>query len=417
MKWGVIVLTTCAFLLVGHFATRRPWLRKYLATCLGLLPFFDITLNPLSYELIRLDTRGIEFALVDFFALASVVALRKRRSRSIPFKARFWFYFFVCAVSAVVAIAPLFSLFSTWKVLRTFLLFWAVYRVCAVDAQLPQVTRGLAFAVVVAAGMALYQRYIGGENAVSGPFGHQNSLAVAANLVAPFCAALALTGKGGRLAAVTVLSAAVCIILSLSRGGMASFAVAMSVVYVASLAKKVTPKKLATIGLSIGGACLVLVRSLDTIVERFVTAPKSSAEARHLFEEAAQAMVHDAPWGVGINQFSMVLDKKYADVLGMAEIDRSGIVHNMYWLTLAELGYLGLFAFCLLYFSPLLAAARGAWRERHTVYGDLLVGLATAFALVLAQSTLEWTLRMTQVGNVFWVLAGMTVAVTNRRSQ
>ena len=56
-----------------------------------------------------------------------------------------------------------------------------------------------------------------------------------------------------------------CIILSLSRGGRASFAVAMSVVYVACLARKVSAKKLATIGLSIGGACLVLVRAVDTL--------------------------------------------------------------------------------------------------------------------------------------------------------
>jgi len=120
-------------------------------------------------------------------------------------------------------------------------------------------------------------------------------------------------------------------------------------------------------------------------------------------------MLKDHPFGIGINQFSWVLQHGgYAQ--DMYAYDKGGLVHNLYWLTLAELGYAGLIAFILLMGTPLLIAAWGAMRLRD-IRGDILLGCAGGMIALLAQSTLEWVARQTVMGYLFWGIAALTYAL------
>lgn len=414
VKWFVVLAALIAFAVIGVIARGQPKLRSYLALGLGLFPFFDITLNPVSFEWYRGDARGFEFALVDFFSVAVLLSLPPGKART-PYRFAFGAFLLAAALSIASAGEPMFAFFAVWKVARGFLLIAAVAKVCILAKEMPRVLQGLALGVVLTGAMALKQRYLDGYMSATGPFAHQNGMGMSVNMVYPCCYALMLAGRGGWLARLAVAFGAVAIVLTLSRGGMAIFALTSAVVYLGAVVRRFDKRTAGVLALSVAGAFAVLAKSYDTIVERFLTAPESSHEARELFEQAASAMLDDHPMGIGMNQYSRVLDASYADRFDIPPVDRDGIVHNVYWLNAAELGYLGAAAFFVLVALPLLSALRGALTDRRTLRGDLMVGFAAGIGAALMQSNLEWALRMTQVGNVFWVMVALTGALASGR--
>ncbi len=416
MKWLIVLLCVAAFIALGLSARGERRLQVAIAIAIGFFPFFDITLNPISFENYRGDARGLEFCLVDFFSVAALVATSGRAGARSPLRGRFALYLAICALSAASALAPMFVGFATWKAARMMLLYTAAFRLVTRSGLGPQVLQGLVSGLILAGAIALKQRYLYGMMVATGPFSHQNGLAMAANMVTPTCYALMLAGHGGRLAKAGLAAGGIAVILTLSRGGLAMLVASLAFVYLASLAKQVNGRKLAFLGLSVLAAGAVLIKSFDTILERFLTAPKSSHEARELFERAAANMLADHPFGIGINHFSLTLDAHYADPLGIPEVDRDGIVHNIYWLTAAEMGYPGLIAFLLLFGGPLLISAKSMRRHRNLPTGDVQIGIVASLIVTFAQSKLEWALRITQVSFVFWVVAAVGTGLAVRRA-
>ncbi|MCX5744227.1 MAG: hypothetical protein NT062_17190 [Proteobacteria bacterium] len=118
-----------------------------------------------------------------------------------------------------------------------------------------------------------------------------------------------------------------------------------------------TRRKLVVLALILLASSVVLAKALDSLIERFTEAPEASVHGRVLFEASAHAMLGDHPLGIGLNQFSWVqAHDGYADALAIPEIDRDGIVHNIYRLTQAELGWPGIVVFMGLLASPMLRA-------------------------------------------------------------
>jgi hypothetical protein len=390
-------------------------MQRTLAVLVGFLPFHAVDLNILSYEAYRGDTRGLELSLVDFVALALLVATPK--GAGAPFRASRALYLAVTLFSIALAPIPLFASFATFKLARCYLLFLSVHRASRQLRADPWFLTGLSLGLVYATGLGLWQRYGLGMMQAPGPFPHQNGLAMAANMIFPAALAVSLAGQGGRAAIVTVGAAALCVVLTLSRGGMMMFALAATIVFVGSTARRATPRKLRYLGAATLGAGALLTKSWDTIADRFLNAAKSSEEAREYFEEASQAMLHDHPFGVGMNQYSHVLSSfGYGERVGMDVHDQSGIVHNIYWLTAAELGYHGLLALTLLLAQPLSVAVRSAVRDR-TLSGDVLLGVAASLTVTYVQGKLEWSLRMTTISQILFTLFGLVAALGNQRTR
>lgn len=417
MKWLVVLAAILASVGVGMLARDKRRMRVVLATALGFLPFVPVTLNPISYESYRGDARGIEFTLVDFVAVALSVSLAGRGKWRRPYWLGASLYLGAAILSIGQAASALFAVFAVWKIIRVQRVLSTVAHAGQVDGLVPDVCRGLALGLVYCAVLAVQQRYLQGMMQVRGPFSHQNGLGMACNMVFPACFAMMLAGQGGSIAKLGVAAAALSIILTLSRGGMLLFAGAAAAVFIGSIARRLTGRKLAVLGAGVVAVAAILVKSWDTIVERFTSAPDASAEARVMFEEAARRMLHDHPFGVGINQFSHVLDERYADLVGLPAVDRNGLVHNVYWLTAAEMGYLGIAAFVLLVAAPVVLAVRSAVRER-SIRGDVMMGLGVGIAVTLVQGKLEWSLRTTQLSYLLWTVAGLVFALhATRRSR
>jgi O-antigen ligase len=386
------------------------WILRVLAVSL----FHPAHVNLFSDETYRGDARGFEITSIDILVGALFVGARLRRAASpsrafvIPRIA----YALAVLLSAVASPDMLRSSYGVWKLARMYFAF----AVLATElVELPMVlaaVQGLAVGVLLEGGIALHQRYVEHVVRVTGSQPHPNSLAMLVNLIAPIAFALFLAGHGRWLAASVFIVAGVCDILTLSRGGMLMFLLGTALVAIVSLARKPTWRK-ATILTGLAGAGgLVLAWSARTILMRFETAPAESVHARELFVAAAKRMTADHPLGVGINMYSQVLaNAEYSAVLGIDPMDRNGIAHNIYWLTAAETGYVGVAAFAFLLGAVYLAALRATLR--NGVRGEVALGILVGLTLTYIQGTAEWIFRQSTMSYAFWLVAAIVVGLTH----
>lgn len=414
MKWLVFVAALIGTVPFGKWLAKRPDVRLWLWTAIGFLPFYgldSVDINVVSYEHYRGDSRGIEITLVDLFVIALSIGLPRARS-PFPYRIPVALYAIVATASVLWAREPLFATFSVWKLLRMIALLRVVSRGCEDDAVPPAILRGLAFGLLWELLLALQQRYVYHHHQVSGNFAHQNTFGMAVNLIVPSVIAMKLAGHGKRLALLVIGGGALSVVLTLSRGAMTMFALGGLTVFVVSTIRRPTAAKVrAGLGGIAVGVALVL-RAWDTIVDRFLHAPKESAEGRVQFEAAASMMLGDNPLGVGMNGFSLALGEGgYGAKVGVFGYDATGIVHNIYWLTAAEVGYLGFLAFVAVLASPVVTAFVGAARAKGDVRGDVLLGLGVGLLLMDFQGKLEWALRQTTLSYLFWTLAGVIAAL------
>ncbi len=153
------------------------------------------------------------------------------------------------------------------------------------------------------------------------------------------------------------------------------------------------------------------LKALHTIIVRFQTAPPASEEAREEFNYAAQLMLADRPWtGVGVNCFSYVLTREArynGHIVVMANEEEAGVAHHIYRLTAAEMGYPGLFFFCLFWL-------RAWWRPlrtgltRHNDSALLLLAFPLGFQTLYLVGFLEWAYRLSPVIYLYTMLAGVS---------
>jgi O-antigen ligase len=279
----------------------------------------------------------------------------------------------------------------------------------------PEILRGMTLGILYEFGLAMQQRYVLHHHQVSGNFPHQNTFGMAVNLVVPALLALKLSGSGGRLATLAIGAGAASIVMTLSRGAMTMFVIGSTVIFLLSTVRRPTAAKVRAGLLGLAAGALIVLRAWDSIVDRFLHAPKESAEGREQFELAASLMLSDHPFGIGINGFSLALGEAgYGARAGIYGYDATGIVHNIYWLTAAEIGWVGILAFVVLLAMPPLTAVHGWWRARGDLRGDVLIGLAMGLLLMDLQGKLEWAFRQTTLSYLFWTIAGMIATLARQ---
>jgi len=376
---------------------------------MGLELFSPHHINLISDENYRGDSRGIEVTTVDLMALTLWIAQRTRGKLPgglAPFAIPRWFYFAAALASLSATPDVLRSTYSVWKLARMF----AYFSILA--GAFREVTLARAFLDGLGAGvlwqgwLSLYQKYALHAVRVIGSQSHPNSLAMLVNLISPTAFALMLGGQGRPWTWGVVALAAMCDVFSLSRGGMMMFVLASALVAVVSMARGPSAHKVKVLSMIGFGGALALLKSIDTIIQRFLLAPKESELARKLFNKAAKAMADEHPFGIGINMYSFVLDHGgYADRLNIEPGDRNGIAHHIYWLTAAETGYVGVTAYVLMLLTVFFSAVRLGFRKG--VEGEVGVGIAAGLLVTYMQGFAEWIARQTTMAYAFWGLAAV----------
>lgn len=418
MKFAAIVCLLVVGWVLALFLRRRPNVVPALVFALGFLIFFKyISFTAGFTRGYRGTDYGFNVSLIDFAAYL-LFLIAPPAARPAPFRYARYAYLAVCAASVALAPMPLYAAFSVFTLLRVYLLIDGLSRALQEERLVATLYQGLGVGIIYELATCIYQRYLLGQHQVHGTFDHQNSMGMAAYLVAALLFPVVLVGKGGRLAQAALAASMLVVVLSLSRGCMAALPIIFAIIALVSLARRVSLRKLAVITSVVVAALLVLARSFDSIMSRFDSGVDRSAESRVIFEAIAAEMVKEHPAGVGINQFSFMSSvggySRVADAMDASWVDRDAVVHNIYWLTLAELGFIGLIVYIILIAQPILMALVGAWRRRGELQGELLLGCFVGLIVFCYHGHLEWVARQERSMYLFWMIGVVVASLTGR---
>ena len=393
-----------AFLL----AQNRRWMRYAFVGVVAAMCLYEATsINFLAHPDYRGTSRGLEVSLAHLmaFSLLGAVAFSGRLRRLVPDRgaALFLLYALLCLPSLSAAENVLFGLFEVWKMAPLYVLYLAVRSYLRATDDLRTVLRALAafaavnFAVVVRA-------HVAGVWQPHGLFPHQNSMAVAMNLLGClFLAGYVEHGAGtrlGRLCLAGFLCAAAAAVRSYSRMALALMPVGYGLAWLLCVVRVRPRRWLArTVPLAVAGL-VALAAMAPRIVQRFETAPKESGSTRVELALCAWEMVKDEPLrGVGLNNWGIKINPpyEYAERAGRNtnrdEEFRDGIVETVYLLVGAECGIPALAAMLVWFFYYLLVACRLVKKLKGTPYAAIPAGLAGGLVACYLQSCLEWVLR------------------------
>ena len=393
-----------AFLL----AQNRRWMRYAFVGVVAAMCLYEATsINFLAHPDYRGTSRGLEVSLAHLmaFSLLGAVAFSGRLRRLVPDRgaALFLLYALLCLPSLSAAENVLFGLFEVWKMALLYVLYLAVRSYLRATDDLRTVLRALAafaavnFAVVVRA-------HVAGVWQPHGLFPHQNSMAVAMNLLGClFLAGYVEHGAGtrlGRLCLAGFLCAAAAAVRSYSRMALALMPVGYGLAWLLCVVRVRPRRWLArTAPLAVAGL-VALAAMAPRIVQRFETAPKESGSTRVELALCAWEMVKDEPLrGVGLNNWGIKINPpyEYAERAGRNtnrdEEFRDGIVETVYLLVGAECGIPALAAMLVWFFYYLIIACRLVKKLKGTPYAAIPAGLAGGLVACYLQSCLEWVLR------------------------
>lgn len=415
LKLAVLGVALCGSLLASRVLKEVPATRRWALFAIGILPFLDLqhfSVSFLTDDWYRGDSAGLSVTAVDCLTLALWLALPRSPG---PFRWLRWLYFAVALAGLPLSPVPPYAAFSLWKLVRMYALVDVVWTACADEGGPPALLAGMGLGVAWQGVLTLNEHYLLHRYQAHGAFDHQNTLGMACGLVAPVALALVLARPGLRLAWLTLAGASLAVLFSLSRGSLTMMLGAFALVACLSAARELTRRKAALAAVGLLAVALLAVRVWPTWSDRFHNAPRASADGRVQFEQAASLMTADHPFGLGMNQFSWSLEHLgYADRVGLTGHDRGSVVHNIYWLTAAELGWLGLLVYLLLLAAPLWTALSSGLRARDDVRGDVLIGCAAGLIATYGHGTLEWVARQTAFAYVFWAMVALVAAVAHQ---
>ncbi|MCB9799661.1 MAG: O-antigen ligase family protein [Candidatus Omnitrophica bacterium] len=403
------------------FTKVRWWMAAILifSTCLG-----DVAgINFVSMEHYRGPDRGFEITLTDLIAFSLLVSAFMRFPSKIKWfplnTVLFMVLFGSALISSAVAPEPLFSAFTLFKMLRSYMLYLCVANIYRMGIPRDYIWGGYILIGVVVTVLALQQKYLWGIYRIYGPFDHSNTVPIYLNLIMPvvllwgFCDSR-MSMQRMLISVLTAMGMVFCVVATVSRAGIAFSGLCMAgvfcilLMYARSLRFWVASVLIAIV--VIFGA----LKSYDTVMARFENAPAESEMARAEFERVAKMMTREHTFGVGLNNFSLVMtstSRYRKNVVVMAGEEESGVVHNVYLLTSSEMGYLGLIVYILVITRFLALYAWAFLRERKSMDGLLLGAYCLGFIAAHLTGFLEWAMRITPVTYLFVITSGIAAAL------
>ncbi len=250
----------------------------------------------------------------------------------------------------------------------------------------------------------------------SGTIGHPNGYAMYLAAVSP-CAIATLfsrTRRGLKLLVGCVLALSVVgLLFSLSRGGWVGLVLA-SLVVLGLAVQRGHVKMQALVGSLVVVALALLglaLASPDLIASRVRSDDRGAAVSRLTQAQGALAVFQDNPVvGIGLNNWTLRV-REYS-MASVASYGGPVIVHNIYLLTGAETGLLGLATFVWF----LITLMRHSWRSLARQPGELIwvggAGLAGGFVALAVHGLVDYDLLANlRVFGLFWLLAAMVASI------
>lgn len=421
LKQYIFLAMSMAFIpTAAWFGIRYRWAERLLVAATFFSTCYLIDINILSMETYRGDTRGFEFGTTDWMVLSLLLVMafsprwRKKRPELLPPNATLLLLYLVLAFSSLfVSEVPIYGAFGLSKIVRAMLVYWLAYNYLRTERDLRFFLLILASIVAFEFLLVLYQRSMGIYRA-TGTLPHSNTLALYINMMNMiFMSFIINDRKAGWHRYVywaALMMGSLTVLATFSRGALAVMILCYGLVAALSMFDRVRVMKIRTVVLLCLLALPVAVKVAPSVIERFKTAPVESELGRQQANQAAIAMANSSWLGIGLNNFSYNINETHFSQYVPSKIDR-GIVHNIYLLHAAEMGWLGLLVFLLLIANFMLMALRLIVMRVDNTVSWVAIGLFAAMTSLWLQSALEWAFRQTYITVEFFMLAGFLAAL------
>ncbi|MGE4324300.1 MAG: O-antigen ligase family protein [Sphingobium sp.] len=259
----------------------------------------------------------------------------------------------------------------------------------------------------------------GGTFRIGGLMGHPNIYAGFIAILAPILLAMLMTRlpPERKLPVAAVLATAlVALLLTLSRSGWLSFALAVPIVVGLMLRDRRARRRVLTMtGLSLLIAMPAAIAAAPAIVRRFTRSDPGAVDFRWEWMGVAWDMVGDHPLlGVGLNSFVFHLPGRTqyggAEALTRTFGTNWPVVHDIYLLIWAEQGTIGFALFVAL----LALLVRTGWRNARDCADPWLHALSVGALAGLSANMVDglgsFFLRQMPGARMFWIAAAIIVA-------
>jgi len=178
----------------------------------------------------------------------------------------------------------------------------------------------------------------------------------------------------------------------------------------------------------------LFVKSWSSLKERYSEATLSeeygedTTEGRGYYLRLSKLIVQDHFFGVGLNNWSYWVSKKYGPQLGVLYEDyddtpvnpdkeelnsyrHAAPAHNLAALVFGELGVPGLFLFGCLWIRWFFMPIPFLFKRNSDPLNLIAIGLLFSFAGVALQSLTEWVFRQTSIFLIFHILVGAVASL------
>ncbi len=427
---------------LGVYLSRNRFAERLTLAIMVSMPSWfpsKLTLMVDSIEFYRGHTKGFEFSIIVATGIALCVSAALRPWPGYrPRPPGFWFYLLYCAlacVSLVVAPNKVYGLMAAWKFTSAILIFVGAYHAFQDEQDLLWVLRSLAITLIVQALVCLKLRFLDGRWQVHGWFEHQNPMAMWTYMCAIPLLSVAFAPQIKRgdtmLFLGGVAATALMILLSVSRGALAAFAIGAAIVTGMAFLRGITLKKCGISALGACGAVAAATLALNSLIARIHedSSRENPEDLRPILNRQSLYMLRDSPIGIGWNNFGIVNslpNDKYVVVLmdwdasrGFRIIDEmymaGPLTESLFWLVLSETGYQGFVSYLLFMGITLWWALRGMIKYWKTPLGYFIGGVLVALALTYIHGTVERVLSQTKNMSAWLIFCGFAARVQTMR--
>jgi hypothetical protein len=442
---GIPVAIVCGTIVLCLLPRLRNW--AFFAAVAGCVVSEKLDVNLLSNEWYRGTTRGFEFAFVDILAwtlVLSTLLTPQRHQKRFYWPAAFGFlilYFAVAIFSVSISEPKLFGAFELSKILRAIVFFAAAALHIQGERELKFLVLAVASAVWLEGLLAIKHRVFLGVDRATGSLDHANSLSMYLCMTGPVLVAAATSAWESKWLRYYCYGgiALACIgsLLTVSRAGIPMFALVMLGATAFCVSWKITFKKVAITGLVACALIGLVALNWHSLMARFGEGPLEKELDEGGFENRGQYLgivkhiVRERPNGVGLNNWSYWVSKRYGEMTGTIYEDYDDIpkslldspivydwgpkyappAHNLGIITAGEMGWVGLAAFALLWMRWFWVAGSFVWRKSDAPLRRIAVGIFFGILGVFLQSLTEWVFRQTAILLTFHALAGTAASL------
>ena len=404
--------------------------------CLCLMLFMTswhpskLTLMLDSIEMYRGHTRGFQFCIIEVVALALILSAGRCRPPRFPWRPPgTWLWLGYCAlsmVSIIPALDKVYVLMAMVKFSKIILIYIAAYHALRDEKDLRWLFHTIAGMLILQALVALKMRYLDGRWQISGWFEHQNPLAMWSYVCSLPLLSAALapqTSKRDTLVYLAgVAAAALLILLTVSRAGLAAFAIgSVAVVGLAAL-RGLSVKVAAVATAGVVGAVAASMVAMGSFHARMaeVEEHKTDMDLRAILIVQCKAMLRDSPLGVGWNNYGLANSRprgRYSWILeewdegrGFTVYDENyyenPLTESLYWLILSETGYPGYVGFVMFLAATVWWGFRCTFRFWRSPAGYFAGSLLVVLVILYLHGTVERVLTQTKNLSEWLIFAG-----------